>query len=182
MIADTSSLTNRALAIAFASSPNLVTVFAGPIAAEKFHHNVSWRWGFGAFAIITPAVSIPVFTILSLNARKASKQGLLKREPSGQTLLESVRYYTVHIHGESLFNVFSAMHALLTSYTAFGVLIFSAGLVLFLLPFSIAGNAINGWASPKIIAMIVVGVVLLIIFGHYERHVASHPFVPFELL
>lgn len=66
--------------------------------------------------------------------------------------------------------------------TALGVVIFSTGLVLFLLPFDIASSAPNGWASGYIIAMIVVGFVLLVSFGLYEKFAAPKPLLNYTFL
>lgn len=54
----------------------MITAFAGSKSAEAFLLNVNWRWGFGAFAIIVPVVTIPLFILLKLNLRKAEKQGV----------------------------------------------------------------------------------------------------------
>ncbi|KAF5025322.1 hypothetical protein F66182_2607 [Fusarium sp. NRRL 66182] len=156
--ADSTQLKNRGLAFAFTSSPYMITAFAGPKSAEAFLLNGDqWRWGFGTFAIVLPVVALPMYGLLRFNLQKAKKQGLLVREPSNRTLLENIKW-------------------------AAGAFLFAAGLVIFLLPFSIASTAPNGWETPYIIAMIVLGVVLLIIFGAYERFVAPKPFLRFELL
>lgn len=99
--ADASSLKHRGLAFAFTSSPYIITAFAGPKAAEKFYEKINWRWGFGCFAIILPFVASPLFIILKLNLRKAKKQGVLAREPSNRTLLQSVIYYLREFDGQS---------------------------------------------------------------------------------
>jgi MFS family permease len=91
--ADSSSLRNRGLAFAFTSSPYIITAFAGPKAAEGFYENVSWRWGFGTFAIIVPFVAAPLFILLKLNLRKAKREGVLVREQSHRTLLESIVFH-----------------------------------------------------------------------------------------
>ncbi|KAK6715606.1 hypothetical protein SNK04_006556 [Fusarium graminearum] len=65
---------------------------------------------------------------------------------------------------------------------AAGAFLFAAGLVIFLLPFSIASMAPQGWQTPYIIAMIILGIVLLAIFGLYERFVAPKPFLRFDIL
>lgn len=65
---------------------------------------------------------------------------------------------------------------------ALGVILFAAGLVLFLLPFSIAHSAAQAWRSASIIAMLVVGVILLVAFGLVERFVSPKPFIPFPLI
>jgi hypothetical protein len=64
----------------------------------------------------------------------------------------------------------------------FGVIVFSVGLTVFLLPFSIATYAPNGWASGYIIAMIVVGFVMLAIFLTWELRFAPTPMFNFSLL
>jgi hypothetical protein len=56
-----------------------------------------------------------------------------------------------------------------------GVLLFTAGLVLFELPFDIASSAPNGWGTGYIIAMLVVGFSMLFIFAIYEKWVAPVP-------
>jgi predicted MFS family arabinose efflux permease len=57
----------------------------------------------------------------------------------------------------------------------------AAGLVLFLLPFSLADSTANDWRSASIISMLVVGFVLLVAFAFVERFVPK-PFLPFKLL
>lgn len=63
-----------------------------------------------------------------------------------------------------------------------GTFLLAAGLVLFLLPFTIAGSAEDDWASAHIIVMLVVGFVVLIAFGLSERYLAPVPFLPYEIL
>lgn len=63
-----------------------------------------------------------------------------------------------------------------------GVFLLATGLVLFLLPFTIAGSTANEWKSPYIITMLVAGVVCLVGFVLAERFVAPVPFLPWELL
>jgi len=65
---------------------------------------------------------------------------------------------------------------------ALGVFLFSAGFTIFLLPFTLATEAPEGWATGYIIAMIVLGFVLLIVFGLYETFLAPVPMLNFELL
>ncbi|KIY02720.1 uncharacterized protein Z520_01185 [Fonsecaea multimorphosa CBS 102226] len=161
--ADASKLKNRGLAYAFTSSPYMITAFAGPKASDDFYYHISWRWGFGTFAIILPFVAAPLYVILKLNLRKAAKQGLLVRESSGRTLSQNIWHYV-------------------QEFDAPGVFLFAAGLTVFLLPFTLADSAPNGWASGYIIAMIVVGFVVLVAFGLYETFVARAPFLHVNLL
>ncbi|KAF2006050.1 MFS general substrate transporter [Amniculicola lignicola CBS 123094] len=161
--ADASSLKHRGLAFAFTSSPYMISAFAGPKAAEKFYENINWRWGFGCFAIILPFVATPLFVILKINLRKAKREGVLYQEPSNRSILQSVVFY-------------------LREFDAPGAFLLAAGLVIFLLPFTLADSAPNGWSTGYIIAMLVLGFVLLIAFGLHERFTAKKPFLPYNLL
>ncbi|KAK5691875.1 hypothetical protein LTR97_011046 [Elasticomyces elasticus] len=160
---DTSALRNRGLAYAFTSSPYMISAFAGPTAAESFYETINWRWGFGLFAILLPFVAAPLVITLQLNERRAKRSGVLRREPSGRVWWQSIWHY-------------------LLEFDALGVIVLAAGLVLFLLPFSLAGSTAQAWKSPSIIAMLVVGFVLLLAFGPIERYIARKPFIPFHLL
>ncbi|KAJ5708177.1 hypothetical protein N7488_007978 [Penicillium malachiteum] len=74
--ANVSTLRNRAFAYAFTSSPYIITAFAGPKIASEFYYRVSWRWGYGCWAIIAPVVPAPLYII-------------------GRTVLESIWYWTI---------------------------------------------------------------------------------------
>ncbi|KAI7853430.1 major facilitator superfamily-domain-containing protein [Circinella umbellata] len=161
--ADASKLKNRGLAFAFTSSPYIITAFAGAKASEGFYENISWRWGFGAFSIIFPVVAAPLYFILKFNLRKAEKQGVLHKEKSNKTILQAVWYYFIE-------------------FDVVGVFVFSAGLTVFLLPFTIADSAPDGWGTPYIIAMIVVGFVMLFVFIFYEVYIAPVPLFNWKLL
>ncbi|KAK6594962.1 MFS siderophore iron [Botrytis cinerea] len=135
--ADVSKLKNRGLAYAFTSSPYIITAFAGPKVSDDYYYNISWRWGFGTFAIILPFVAAPLYFILKTNLKKAKNTGVLIRESSGRTLTENIWHYFVE-------------------FDAFGVVLFAGGFTVFLLPFTLADTAPNGWQTGYIIAMIIV--------------------------
>lgn len=98
--ADASQLKNRGLAYAFTSSPYIITAFAGAKASEGFYYNISWRWGFGVFAIIFPIVAAPLYFVLKINLRKAKRDWALDEERPNRTLLESIKYYLVEFDGK----------------------------------------------------------------------------------
>lgn len=79
IIADTSSLKDRVLAFAFNSSPTLITTFIGPIVATRFLEDSSWRWAFAFSAALFMVLSVPILTILAVNARKARLLGILRK-------------------------------------------------------------------------------------------------------
>ncbi|KAF4837459.1 Siderophore iron transporter mirB [Colletotrichum siamense] len=159
--ADSTNLKNRGLAFAFTSSPYIITAFAGPKSAEGFLDNVNWRWGFGCFSIVLPVVAAPLYGILKWNIHKAKKRGVLVREPSGRSFLQSIWWALVE-------------------FDVLGVVLFACGLVTFLLPFSLASTAPDGWSSGYIIAMIVTGFVILGLFLLNELFLAPVPFLKFK--
>lgn len=163
-IADTSHLKNRGLMLAFASSPYIITVWiSGPL-AEAFLNGPGWRWAYGAFSIITPAICMPLLYLFFINYRKAAKLGLLpKRNETKRTAWGSAKYYFVE-------------------FDVVGLLLITAGLALFLLPFSIYNAQEQRWKSPLIIAFIIVGGLLIIAFAAWERYFATKTFIPYELL
>lgn len=101
LTADISQLKNRGLAYAFTSSPYIITAFAGPKAAESFYEDISWRWGFGCFAIVFPIVAMPLFGILKINVHKAKKLGTFVPRNSGRNVFQSIWHYVVDFDGES---------------------------------------------------------------------------------
>lgn len=159
---DTSSLTDRGLAYAFTSSPYIITAFAGPKASENFYDS-NWRWGYGCFAIVLPVACLPLYLTLWYNKRKAIKSGLLQKSTDERSLLTRVWDFVIE-------------------FDLVGVVFLAGGLALFLLPFNIAVSAADQWASPHIIAMLVVGFVMLVFFCVWERLIAPKPFIPFHLL
>lgn len=101
VIADTSSLKDRALAFAFTGSPAIATNLLGPPAAQWFLRHSSWRIAFSMFAILTPLVVLPVFLILETNVRKARRLGVLKTSKSERSWSEACRYYAVQFDSKS---------------------------------------------------------------------------------
>ncbi|KAJ5930155.1 MFS siderophore iron transporter [Penicillium verhagenii] len=161
--ADASMLKSRGLAYAFTSSPYIITAFGGAKAANDILDQIGMRWGFGVFAIVFPFVAAPLYFTLKYNLRKAVKAGHIVKQSSGRTFMQSVWFYIVELD-------------------ALGLLLFSAGLVLFFLPFDIAGAAPSSWGTDYIIAMIVVGFCLLFVFIVYEWKFAPKRLFEFNFL
>ncbi|KAJ0419752.1 major facilitator superfamily domain-containing protein [Aspergillus carlsbadensis] len=164
LAADVTSLRNRGLAFAFTSSPAIISAFAGSKAAEGFLENVSWRWGYGCWAIILPFVALPIYAMLSYNLRKAEKKGVLVREKRQWSLSPKSIWWAI------------------IEFDLPGVFLFAGGMVIFLLPFTLASTAPHGWKTGYIIAMIIVGFFLIIFFGLYEFLIAPVPFLNYKHL
>jgi len=54
--------------------------------------------------------------------------------------------------------------------------------MIFLLPFNLAASASNGWATGWIIAMIVIGFFMMVLFGVHEYYWAKCPWMPWHFL
>ncbi|KAE8402199.1 major facilitator superfamily domain-containing protein [Aspergillus pseudonomiae] len=99
-----------------------------------------------------------------LAKRKAGKDGRLQYKPrSTRTWWQSVWFYIIE-------------------FDIIGIFLMIGGLILFLTSFNIAGNTKGEWKSAKIIAMMIVGFCVLVIFVAYERWGAPKPLIRFSLL
>ena len=93
-VADTSGLRNRAFTLAFASTPFICTAFTGPLAGNSFvTHTGGWRWAYGAFCIIMPAVFLPLAVAFKFYERKGMRMGLISHERSGRSVIQSIAHY-----------------------------------------------------------------------------------------
>ncbi|KAF7554640.1 hypothetical protein G7Z17_g2785 [Cylindrodendrum hubeiense] len=161
-ISDTSSLVNRPLMLAFATSPYIVTTWIGGPMAESIIGGIGFRWGFGVWTMVIPIVVSPLAILFFINGRKAEKQGLITpRKPT--------------------ISVKAALDWCIEA-DLFGIIILTAGITLFLLPMSIYSRQPEGWRSPMIIAMGIVGGLLIIGFVIWERFFAPVTFIPYTLL
>lgn len=162
-VTDTSTLRNRAFVIGLVFTPQLATVWAGGPIAERMLKTIGFRWGFGIWSILTPLVCLPLFLVFWYGEMKAKKAGRLPRRPTKRTLWQSVVYY-------------------LQEFDVLGLLLIVTGLSLFLLSFNLYSRQRHGWSSPLIICFIIIGGLLVLAFGLYEKYLAPTPFVPWELL
>ncbi|KAK9452842.1 putative siderochrome-iron protein [Dipodascopsis uninucleata] len=161
-LADTTGLKNRAFSFGFVSTPFICTAFTGPLAAQSFIKTSSWRWAYGAFAIIMPVVFAPLALVFYYYQKKALKVGILKREESNRTVLQSTIYY-------------------LHEVDVVGALLLMAAFVLFLLPFSLVSYGRAEYKSAAFIVMVIIGVLLFPVFAIWEKYFARVHFVRWEL-
>ncbi|KAK4156733.1 major facilitator superfamily-domain-containing protein [Chaetomidium leptoderma] len=164
-IADTSDFLNRALFSSLPDSPFLVTVWIGPAIAAAILANSSWRVGYAIWAFILPIAFLPLALSLFLNGRKAERMGLLTKKRQGGP---------AKVTAKKLFH----------DLDVGGTLLLSAGLSLILIPLTLVSRSPSGWHDPKLLAMILTGIVLLILFPLWESrpHLAPHPLLPLHLL
>lgn len=126
-------------------------------------NGVGWRWAYGTFAIVVPVVTLPLFGLFLYQYYKAKKQGLIPKRENGRTSVQSIVYY-------------------LREFDAVGLLLASAGVAFFLLPFNLYTFQAKGWNSPLIICFLVFGILLMIAFTIWEKFFAPISFIPWKIL
>lgn len=100
-ITDTSILQIRMIWMTIINSPYVATAFAGPELGQLFIQKSTWRWGYGAFAIITPFAGLPFLVVYYLMIRKTKKANLtVKTEKEGKTLLQRAKYWCAEFDGK----------------------------------------------------------------------------------
>jgi MFS family permease len=161
-IADTSDLLNRAIVSTIPDIPYLLNVWIGPPIASSILKNLSWRWGYGIWAIVLPVAYLPLALALSLNQRKASKMGILPPSP----FVGKDWVYT--------------LKSLWFEMDIFGLLLLLVGVALLLIPLTLGASTPGDWSNGSIIAMLVCGLVCLCLFPLWERspRLAPRAFFP----
>ncbi|KIE03076.1 general substrate transporter, partial [Metarhizium majus ARSEF 297] len=162
-IADTTSLLNRPLMLAFATSPYIVTTWIGGPMATSVIKGPGWEWGFGMWAIITPVVVLPLVLVFAWNQNRAEKKGLAPKNSIRDISLGAVKRFAIGVD-------------------LIGLLLLAAGMALFLLPFALYQYQGDGWRSALVISMIVVGGLLIGVFVLWEKFGAPVTFIPLRLL
>jgi MFS family permease len=162
-IADTSDLTNRALCSNLPQLPFLINVWIGAPLAGKLLTKLSWRWGYGIWAIVLPIAYLPLALSLYTNQRKAAKLGRLPPSP-----FRGLSWWAV-------------VKLLWVEMDVFGLLLLCAAFSLLLIPLTLAAK--NGWDDPSLVAMLLVGAVCLAVFPFWEKNMKLAPraFFPFSL-
>ncbi|KAF3055116.1 Siderophore iron transporter mirC [Daldinia childiae] len=155
VIADLTTARYRAFGIALSFWPFLVTpwVAAFIINSVTAPTGIGWRWGIGMLAIIMPFCASFIITTLLYYQIRAQKEGLVLREKI-------------------------SLYEFCSQIDLGGVILFSGGLALLLIPMTLAATTPSSWKAPWVDALIVLGTVLLIALPFYERYFAEHPVVP----
>ncbi|KAJ5121245.1 Major facilitator superfamily domain general substrate transporter [Penicillium bovifimosum] len=162
-VADTSGLRNRAFAFGFMQTPFICTAFTGGLAANSVYTMFGWRWGYGIFCIVVPFVFLPLAMVFKYYEKKAEKNGIFRRKPSGRTVQQSILHY---IH----------------EFDVIGAFLLMIGWVMFLLPFSLAQYGRSEYSSASFIVLIILGVVMLVVFAAWEKWGARFHFIRYELI
>jgi len=164
VIADTSTLLNRALLSSIPDTPYLWNVWLGPALGQVYLDYLSWRWGYATFAVLLPVCAIPLLVILWWNARKAERRGLVEEK--------KWRSMTWKELGSHLF----------VELDMPGMVLLTTGFTLVLLPLALAASHPSTWRSAGIIVMICIGASCLLTFILWDIKFAKFPIVTFRLM
>ncbi|GAA6003973.1 uncharacterized protein JCM10292_000631 [Rhodotorula paludigena] len=195
LAADLCPLQWRGLAQGILSSPYIVTPWYTSYIVAALADDEGWRWGYGMYAIIFPAVMMPSIVLLFWLQHRARKMGLVTIASSGDARAAAAEY--AEKEGQAVaepgFNnampavkpkmglgarIWLAFHEL----DAFGLLLLGFGWSLLLLPFSLSSTAKGGYSNPSLIAMFVVGILCLMAYTVYEWRFAKFPSMPIRLI
>jgi MFS family permease len=157
-IADITTLKNRGLVQTICASANIITAWLGGPISTAFLNGAGWRWAFGMETILVQFVALPLFGLFMYHYFKAKKQGVVPPRAK-HTAMHYIREFDV-----------------------IGLLSLSLGVAFFLLPFNLYALQAKGWGSPTLISFLVVGILLLIAFGVWEKYFAPVTFIPWNLL
>lgn len=154
VVADYISTKWRGASIGLLSIPYVVNFAIAPrITAALAPFGVTsqkWRWGPGFFCICAPVAAFSIILALAVNQRRARAKGLIP----------------VHPYKKMSFP--RAVVAFLKDTDMLGLFLLCVGFLLVLLPLQLAKLQTNGWQTGWIIAMLVIGGVMLILFVAWE--------------
>ncbi|KAL1744126.1 major facilitator superfamily domain-containing protein [Schizophyllum fasciatum] len=170
IVADLTTLEWRAFVGSMLSTPFLInTWFSGRI-VEAFSTGERWRWGYGMFAIIMPVVLAPAIATLIHLDREAQREGIVNiassnaaRRAAHPSWWEQTRRNMVEID-------------------AIGLLLLGFGWAMALLPFVLNTKMKEGWNSPRMIIMELLGISSLAGYVFFEAYYSPMPSAPRRLL
>ncbi|WWC89100.1 uncharacterized protein L201_004018 [Kwoniella dendrophila CBS 6074] len=175
IVGDLTVLEWRGFFGAILSAPFIVTVPINGFITEGLQDN--WRWGMGMFAIMVPVLLAPaIFTLYAMQI-KGKKLGMTTLAGSKQQ-----RVGNVDSEGLTKRAWLRAMYNGIIEIDLLGLLLLAFGFALILLPFTLRKSAKGGWSNPSMIAMLVVGFVILILFGLYEIYLSPKPLMTRRIL
>ncbi|KAF2227050.1 putative siderophore-dependent iron transporter [Elsinoe ampelina] len=86
VIADISDLLDRTILSSFLDVPFMLSVWIGPVIAQLILKNLTWRWGYGIWAIIVPISFIPLAISLFSHRRDVKQRAQSPKPPALSSL------------------------------------------------------------------------------------------------
>ena len=157
ILADFLSSRMRALGTALMTMPLFITFATVPMIFEALAKRSHYRWGFGMFCIIIPVVWAPIAGTLLYLEMKAKRNGLVPKHP-----------YLRH-------GFLYALKEFLLDIDIGGMILVLAGFIFLLTALNQGGT--DGWSTPWIIALLVVGGFCIIALPFFECFISPRPFI-----
>ncbi|KAK9480048.1 major facilitator superfamily domain-containing protein [Lipomyces japonicus] len=154
-VADTTDLLNRALFSALPDTPYLFTMWLGPSIANVVTEKFTWRVGYGVWTIVVPLCGAPLLLTLLRNQVRAKKLGLIPKYA-----------WTGRPVSEHLIGIWKALDFV-------GILMFTIGCSLVLIPLTITSAVPSNWSNPLITATLLTGAGVLAYFVKWEVRLSS---------
>jgi len=180
IVGDLTPLQWRGFFGAALSIPFVITVPVNGFIAEGFVDN--WRWGLGMFAILVPVLLVPAIFTLYAMQRRGEKLGMVTMAASKRLRTGAVDDSEEPTKTKGLAYWIKLLHEGLIDIDIFGLIILGTSFSLILLPFTLAKDADGGWANASMIAMLVCGFILLILFVLFEMFLAPKPLMTKRIL
>lgn len=169
VISDLTTTRQRGFGVNFQFFPLIVLPWVSSFIAQEVldvNHGIGWRWGVGILAIVFPFGIIGVTTILLVFQKRAEK-------------LEEQITQQLHYTQRPKLNLLEFC----SSIDLGGVSIIITSFAFILLPLSLASLQPQGYATPWVVALIVLGGLMLLIgLPLYEERFAKHPFFPLRYI
>lgn len=156
VVGDLSPLQWRGFTSAMTSFPYLFLPFVGSkIQAALCTGNTDdcWRWGYGMFCIIAPALVCPIIVTLFYADHQAKKAGELSFAAGRLETNRAIEAGTMQAQRGTVRDRLASFRRLLDEIDMFGLLLLAMAFALILLPFSLAPDARGGWANRSMIAV-----------------------------
>ncbi|KAM0752628.1 MFS general substrate transporter [Meredithblackwellia eburnea MCA 4105] len=175
IIGDISPLQYRGLFLSVASAPYIVNAFISGYITSGIGGAGAWRWGYGMFCIIMPALMCPALLVLFWGDYKAKKIGAVSLASSSYARREFLKKEEKKSWIQMAFYYFKIIDGL-------GLILLGFAWSLILLPFTLSAGANGGWHNASMIAMETVGWVIFIAFILYEMFLCPFPLMPRRIL
>ncbi|KFX96912.1 hypothetical protein V490_03070 [Pseudogymnoascus sp. VKM F-3557] len=150
-----------------AGGPLSITTFINGFISDAFIPD-KWRWGLGMFAIIIPVMMLPAICTLYGIQGKADRLGMIsisdpKTVRENNNKIKDLATY-IRVAWQGIIDIDLA-----------GIILLSFSWSLILLPLNLAQSAKGGWENASMIAMIICGFLIFILFGLFEVYIAPKP-------
>lgn len=198
IVADTSTLNWRSVALIIPQSPYVIITWAAGNAASSLLASHPWTYAIGIWAFIVPLAGIPFFVSIIYMRFKACRTEewrlLLQEEKDSRAEANAAiraRQEQLDSATTNKLGLKMKLWATRTKYRSVelfwlvdlvGIFFIICIWGFILVPFTLAGGAKKTWGQAKIIAPLVIGFALIPFFIWWEQLWARHPLFPLRLL